>query len=81
MKTQAAAELPNDIVGTTLTDNFVTTLWNDLQHPPQVYDMRSNMQIQLLIQDRLLSDEFIYRTADGSNNVRSVNVSEDLIKD
>ncbi|KAK3056866.1 hypothetical protein LTR09_001904 [Extremus antarcticus] len=49
---QAAACLPDDNVSKTITNTFVTTLWNDLQHPPQM----------------LLSDEFIYRQPDGSKN-------------
>lgn len=49
---QAAAELPDDFISKKVTDEFVTTLWNDLQHPPQVF----------------MDDKYQYRTADGSNN-------------
>ncbi|KAK5175038.1 uncharacterized protein LTR77_000174 [Saxophila tyrrhenica] len=49
---QAAACLPDDLVSKNITNTFITTLWNDLQHPPQM----------------LLSDEFIYRQPDGSKN-------------
>ena len=49
---QAASLLPPDEIDTKLTTNFVTQLWNDLQHPPQT----------------LLSDEYRYRQPDGSSN-------------
>lgn len=49
---QAAACLPDDKVSKGITNTFITTLWNDLQHPPQM----------------LLSDEFVFRQPDGSNN-------------
>jgi cytochrome P450 len=49
---QAAAKLPSDIVGAKLTDDFVTTLWDDLSHPPEQF----------------MDDKHQYRTADGSNN-------------
>lgn len=49
---QAASLLPADRFDAKLTDNFLTQLWNDLQHPPQT----------------LLSHEYQYRQPDGSNN-------------
>ena len=49
---QAAAKLPHDIVQTNITNTFLTTLWNDLEHPPQT----------------LLSDDFQFRQPDGSKN-------------
>ncbi|KAK5135986.1 hypothetical protein LTR08_004240 [Meristemomyces frigidus] len=49
---QGAALLPPDKFDTKLTTDFVTQLWNDLQHPPQT----------------LLSHEYQYRQPDGSNN-------------
>lgn len=50
---QLAAELPLDSkAGMTLTNGFLTQLWNDLSHPPL-----SN-----------LGGDFKYRAADGSNN-------------
>lgn len=49
---QATALLPADPVQNKLTDSFLTQLWDDLQHPPQI----------------LLSPEFQYRMPDGSNN-------------
>lgn len=49
---KAAACLPNDLVSKSITNTFVTTLWDDLQHPPQT----------------LLQDEFTYRQPDGSKN-------------
>lgn len=49
---QAAAVLPPDELGTGVTDDFLTNLWNDLQHPPQV----------------MLGKKYEYRTADGSYN-------------
>ncbi|KAL1305155.1 hypothetical protein AAFC00_002079 [Neodothiora populina] len=49
---QAAAKLPSDLVGEKITNDFVTQLWDDLQHPPQVF----------------MSDKYQYRSADGSNN-------------
>lgn len=49
---QAAAVLPDDNVSKGITDSFLTTLWDDLSHPPLT----------------LLSDDFSYRQPDGSNN-------------
>ncbi|KAL4780368.1 heme peroxidase [Aspergillus varians] len=50
---QVAASLPNtSALRSKLTDTFVTTLWDNLQHPPLSY----------------LGDEFRYRRADGSYN-------------
>lgn len=49
---QATALLPNDAVSTKLTDGFLTTLWNDLSHPPRM----------------LLSHDYQYRQPDGSKN-------------
>ncbi|THX34781.1 hypothetical protein D6D12_00721 [Aureobasidium pullulans] len=48
----AAASLPNDMVGQKLTNGFVATLWNDLEHPPKAF----------------MSDKYQYRSADGSDN-------------
>jgi len=48
----AAQRLPNDVVGQKLTNGFVTTLWNDLDHPPKAF----------------MSDKYQYRSADGSDN-------------
>lgn len=39
---------------TKLTGNLIKGLWDSLQHPPLSY----------------LGDDYMYRTADGSNNVR-----------
>jgi linoleate 8R-lipoxygenase / 9,12-octadecadienoate 8-hydroperoxide 8R-isomerase len=50
---QLAAELPLDSrSGTSLTNGFLTKLWDDLGHPPV----------------SSLAPEFKYRSADGSNN-------------
>ncbi|KKK18240.1 heme peroxidase family protein [Aspergillus ochraceoroseus] len=50
---QAAASLPNgSILRDKITDQFIKTLWENLQHPPLSY----------------LGDQFRYRTADGSFN-------------
>lgn len=50
-----AASLPNDSqLRNGLTGQFIKTLWSGLKHPPISY----------------LGDEFKYRAADGSNNVR-----------
>ena len=49
---QGAACLPPHKLQGTITNTFLTTLWNDLQHPPQM----------------LLDDEFVYRQPDGSKN-------------
>ncbi|WPH04110.1 putative hem peroxidase superfamily, hem peroxidase, animal-type, cytochrome P450 superfamily [Acrodontium crateriforme] len=49
---QAAAILPDDVVSKKITGNFVTQLWNDLEHPPQT----------------LLSEEYQFRQPDGSKN-------------
>ena len=53
---QLAAELPLDSKsGIGLTQNFINTLWSDLQHPPLSY----------------LDERYKYRQADGSyNNIR-----------
>ncbi|KAI5272604.1 hypothetical protein E4T47_04176 [Aureobasidium subglaciale] len=48
----AAQKLPDDVVGQKLTHGFVTTLWDDLEHPPKVF----------------MSDKYQYRSADGSDN-------------
>jgi hypothetical protein len=50
---RTAAALPDDSkVRESLTNTFVTQLWNDLEHPPQSY----------------LGSKYQYRSADGSNN-------------
>lgn len=49
---QAASCLPDDLVSQKVTNGFLTTLWDDLQHPPQM----------------LLSPDFVYRQPDGSKN-------------
>ncbi|GIC94665.1 peroxidase/cytochrome P450 family protein [Aspergillus udagawae] len=50
---QVTASLPNTSgLRGKITDAFVSTLWNNLQHPPLSY----------------LGDQFKYRTADGSYN-------------
>ncbi|MCJ1470995.1 hypothetical protein MMC07_009643 [Pseudocyphellaria aurata] len=50
---QLAASLPTGSgASNDLTETFIKTLWNNLRHPPISY----------------LGDEFVYRTADGSNN-------------
>ncbi|KAK5116380.1 hypothetical protein LTR62_007927 [Meristemomyces frigidus] len=49
---QSAALLPADNFQTAITDQFLTQLWNDLQHPPQT----------------LLADEYQFRQPDGSKN-------------
>ncbi|KAI9928451.1 hypothetical protein MW887_002496 [Aspergillus wentii] len=50
---QTAASLPNNSgIRDSITNTFIKTLWNSLQHPPLSY----------------LGDEFKYRTADGRNN-------------
>ncbi|GAB7349036.1 hypothetical protein MBLNU459_g8005t1 [Dothideomycetes sp. NU459] len=49
---QAAAKSGDSVLGKKLTTDFVTTLWNDLSHPPQVY----------------LDDKHKYRQPDGSDN-------------
>lgn len=57
---QLAASLPNGSgLRDDLSGSFIKTLWNNLQHPPISY----------------LGQEFKYRAADGSNNVR---ISSDL---
>lgn len=49
---QVATKIPDDFVSQKITDKLITTLWNDLSHPP----------------DTLMGDEFEYRMPDGSNN-------------
>jgi hypothetical protein len=52
---QLAASLPNNSeLREDLSGAFIKTLWSNLQHPPISY----------------LGEEFKYRAADGSNNVR-----------
>jgi hypothetical protein len=51
---QITASLPNTSgLREKITDAFVSTLWDNLEHPPLSY----------------LGDQFKYRTADGSYNV------------
>ncbi|CAK3987206.1 Psi-producing oxygenase A [Lecanosticta acicola] len=47
-----AAKMDDDFLQKKITDTFLTTLWNDLEHPPQT----------------LLSDKFQFRQPDGSHN-------------
>lgn len=51
----AASLPPNTDSSQQLTRELIKTLWENLQHPPLSY----------------LGDEFKYRKADGSNNVRT----------
>ena len=48
----AAAHIPDDFVQKAVTNSLVTTLWNDLEHPPQT----------------LLTEKYQYRQPDGSHN-------------
>ncbi|GAB7337179.1 hypothetical protein MBLNU457_g2565t1 [Dothideomycetes sp. NU457] len=48
----AAVKIAGDPIGDRITDSFLTTLYDDLQHPPEMY----------------LGERFKYRSADGSNN-------------
>jgi len=47
-----AAKLPDDFLQDKITNVFLETLWNDLEHPPQT----------------LLGDEYKFRQPDGRNN-------------
>lgn len=47
-----ACKMPDGFLQKKITESLVTTLWDDLEHPPQT----------------LLSDEFQFRQPDGSNN-------------
>lgn len=47
-----ANKTPDDPIGEKITDGFVTTLWNDLSHPPEMY----------------LGEQWQYRKPDGSFN-------------
>ena len=50
---QLTAELPlDDRASATLTNKFLSQLWNDLEHPPKSY----------------LGHEYAFRKPDGSNN-------------
>lgn len=50
---QAASMLPPDgVTSKAITSDFITTLWKDLEHPPQ----------------DLMADEYDYRQPDGSKN-------------
>ena len=49
---KAAIDTSGNPVGDKITDIFVTQLWNDLDHPPQMY----------------MGGTYQYRNADGSNN-------------
>ena len=48
----AAIKIAGEPIGDRITDSFLTTLYDDLQHPPEMY----------------LGEKFKYRSADGSNN-------------
>ena len=51
------AELPHQSrVREELTNKFLNQLWGSLEHPPLLY----------------IGDEYMYRMADGSNNVQSL---------
>lgn len=55
-----ASELPlTSKNGVKLTNSLVNKLWSDLQHPPSTF----------------LGEEYIYRRADGSNNVYTLRLS------
>lgn len=47
-----AAKMPAAKLQKTITNQFITTLWDDLEHPPQT----------------LLSDKYLFRQPDGSHN-------------
>lgn len=49
---QIAAKIPDDVVSNKITDTMITTLWQDLDHPPET----------------LMGGEFEFRQPDGSNN-------------
>ncbi|KAF4552020.1 Psi-producing oxygenase A-like protein 1 [Elsinoe fawcettii] len=49
---QAAVHDEDGIIGSKITQTFITTLWEDLQHPPENY----------------LAGQYRFRTADGSKN-------------
>lgn len=49
---QIAAKIPDDVVSNKITDTMITTLWQDLSHPPET----------------LMGPDFEYRQPDGSNN-------------
>lgn len=49
---QVAAKIPDDFVSQKITDHLITTLWEDLSHPPET----------------LMGDEFEFRQPDGRNN-------------
>ncbi|KAM3418478.1 hypothetical protein BST61_g4460 [Cercospora zeina] len=47
-----ATKMPDSFLQKKITETMITTLWDDLEHPPKT----------------LLSDEFLFRQPDGSNN-------------
>lgn len=49
---QIAAKIPDDVVSNKITDTMITTLWQDLSHPPET----------------LMGDEYEFRQPDGRNN-------------
>jgi hypothetical protein len=49
---QIAAKIPDDVVSNKITDTMITTLWQDLSHPPET----------------LMGGDFEFRQPDGSNN-------------
>jgi hypothetical protein len=49
---QIAAKIPDDVVSNKITDTMITTLWQDLSHPPET----------------LMGSDFEFRQPDGSNN-------------
>lgn len=66
---QTAAKFPDDSpTGKTVTNGFLTGLYNDLQHPPSSY-VSDNIYLKKLTMIRYLGKDYFYRSADGSNNV------------
>jgi hypothetical protein len=51
---QIAAKIPDDVVSNKITDTMITTLWQDLSHPPET----------------LMGSDAEFRQPDGSNNCR-----------
>src|SRR5271156_87145 len=57
---QLVASLPTGDTQKSLTSSFISTLWDNLRHPPLSY-LGNNLQ---------------FRTADGSNNVPPASVGQ-----
>src|SRR5436190_22789505 len=68
---QLASSLPSTSRnGAALTNAFLSQLWSDIKHPPFSYALcMLSFCMCLLTASSYLGRQFVYRQADGSNNV------------